>query len=133
AAGGTGQAYEGLLDEVLGSVAVVDEQPGQADQRRSFLFEEGDDEGSRVDADADSPGREADRHALAGGPTGRRQRRRQKTDRPEHRRETGLDGVEGRGTGSEGGRQVRPSSQPGSDHAPDHAVPTSRRQNKTPA
>ena len=47
--GVAGQADEGLLDEVLGSVAVVDEQAGQAHERATLLGEEADDELVDVD------------------------------------------------------------------------------------
>ena len=39
-----GEPEERLLDEVLGGVAVVDEQAGQPDQRPALLLEEPDDE-----------------------------------------------------------------------------------------
>ncbi len=43
--GGSDQADERLLDEVFSSVAIVDEQASQSDERPAFLREQSDHEG----------------------------------------------------------------------------------------
>src|SRR3954470_8329760 len=46
-----GEPQERLLHDVLSTIAVIDEQSGQSDQRRTLRLEQPDDELLRLDAD----------------------------------------------------------------------------------
>ena len=54
AVGVTGEADERLLDEVLGGVAVVDEEAHEADEPMRLLLEQRHDEAVDVDVDVDA-------------------------------------------------------------------------------